>query len=101
MPNPNSTKVRFAEYAFVLKQAYQKALCPFCDEWHRSSDGKPINPENTCVGIYVRRRKAAFVVCAIPNDRAGKVGEKRAVPGGRNLDRACAAAEKAWYDQIA
>ncbi len=100
MANPDATTVRSAEYAFVLKQANRKALCPFCDQWHKASDGRPIDEGNPCVGVYIRRRKAAFVVCGIPNTRAGVVGGERVVPGGRSLDRAASAAEKAWYDSI-
>ena len=86
----NPRKVRFAEYEFVTRQAHQRALCPFCSGWHRASDGAPILGD--CVGRYVRVRKAAFVVRGIPNTRAGVVGGERVVPGGRNLDRAVAAA---------
>ena len=89
---------RFAEYAFVLKQSAKGAICPFCDVLHSNVDGRAV--EGDCPGIYIRRRKAAFVVVALAKGRAGVVGRQYVTPGGRNLQRAAAAAEKEWYDQI-
>lgn len=87
------TKVRHAEYDYCPRQAHQRGLCPFCNQWHRASDGTAMTGD--CPGLYVRVRKAAFVVRAIPNTRAGHVGNARTTPGGRNLQRAVSAAVKA------
>jgi hypothetical protein len=89
-------RVRFAEYDFVLKQANGKALCPFCNVWHRASDGLAMAGD--CAGIYVRSRKAAFVVVGLKKGRAGIVGQEYVSAGGRNLTRACDAAIKEWSE---
>jgi hypothetical protein len=85
-----ATQIRHAEYDFCPRQAHGRGLCPFCNAWHRDTDGGPITGE--CVGIYVRVRQAAFVVRGIPNTRAGVLGGDRVTPGGRNLQRAVEAA---------
>ena len=108
MPSPASTRVRLAEYAFVIRQAKKGGLCPYCEKWHSPVDGRPLDQDNSCTGTYMRRRKAAFVVRGITNCRAGVCGCMcesgcsvcRCVAGGRNRDRAASAAEKAWSDQI-
>ena len=89
-------RVRHAEYDFVLSQSNKGAVCPFCDVLHSPIDGKAV--EGDCPGIYVRRRKAAFVVVGLVKGRAGVVGREYAEPTGRNFDRACSAAEKAWSE---
>jgi len=96
--NPDKgTRVRFAEYEFVTRQSKRGAICPFCDVLHSATDGKAV--EGDCPGIYVRRRKAAFVVVGLAKGRPGVVGREYVEPEGRNFDRACAAAEKAWSEQ--
>jgi hypothetical protein len=90
-------RVCWAEYDFVLEQANDKAKCPFCEKWHRLSDGKAMAGD--CLGIYIRRRKAAFVVVGLHQDRASVVGGVRVEPGGLNLKRATEAAVADWYSQ--
>jgi len=98
MPGPKhperGNRVRFAEYEFVLSQSNQGAICPFCDILHSASTGLAV--QGDCPGIYIRRRKAAFVVIGLAPGRAGIVDRQYVTPGGRNLDRAAAAAEAAW-----
>jgi hypothetical protein len=89
-------KVRFGKYAFVTRQSRRGAICPFCEVLHAKEDGRAV--EGDCCGIYVRRRKAAFVVVAFKKGRAGTVGGACAVPTGRNFDRIASAAEKDWYE---
>lgn len=86
------TTVRNAEYEFCSRQRNGYGLCPFCNLWHRDTDGRAVVGD--CPGVYVRVRSAAFVVRGIPNTRAGVLGDQRVVPGGRNLQRAVAAAIK-------
>jgi hypothetical protein len=88
--------VRFGEYCFIEKQNKRGAICPYCQVLHSKTDGKAV--EGDCKGLYVRRRKAAFVVVAYAKGRAGTVGKQKAVPGGRNFDRIASAAEKDWYE---
>lgn len=88
-----ATRVRFAEYEFVTKQSKNKALCPFCDKWHSTETGLALAGD--CPGLYVRVRKAAFVVVALKKGRAGVVDGEYAAPEGRNLQRAIAHASAA------
>jgi hypothetical protein len=99
MPAPQGTRVRFGKYAFVTKQSAKGAICPFCNVLHSKVDGRAV--EGNCCGIYVRRRKAAFVVLAFKKGRAGMVNGECAVPTGRNFDRIASAAEKDWYENHA
>lgn len=90
------TRVRFGHYDFVVKQSRRGAVCPYCGVLHSNTDGRAL--EGDCKGIYVRRRKAAFVVMGLAKGRAGVVGGATAVAGGRNFDRIASAAEKDWYE---
>ena len=91
---PVGTRVRHAEYAFVTRQSRKGGVCPFCNVLHGAADGKALAGD--CPGIYVRRRKAAFVVVGLVKGRAGTVGGEFAEPTGRNLERAISAAEIDW-----
>lgn len=93
------TRVRFGEYEFVTKQSNRGAICPFCNTLHSKTDGKAV--EGDCVGIYVRRRKAAFVVMGLKKGRAGIVGGEHVEAGGRNFARIASAAERDWYENYA
>jgi hypothetical protein len=90
-------RVRFAEYDFVTRQSKKGGVCPFCDVLHSPTNGLAV--EGDCPGIYIRRRKAAFVVVGLKKGRAGVVGREYVTPTGRNLDRAVAHAEKDWSER--
>ena len=92
---PAGTRVRFGEYKFVTSQNKKGAVCPYCSVLHSNVDGRAL--EGDCAGIYVRRRKAAFIVMGLAKGRAGTVGGQKAVATGRNFDRIASAAEKDWY----
>lgn len=98
MPPPPK-KVRFGEYQFVTKQNKRGGVCPYCGVLHSKDTGLAL--EGDCVGVYVRRRKAAFVVMGHAKGRAGTVGGEKAQATGRNFDRIASAAEKDWYDNYA
>lgn len=55
-----------AEYDFVLPngQAAGRAVCPFCQGWHRRSTGEPIT--EACDARYLRVRKVAICVRGRP-----------------------------------
>lgn len=86
-----------AEFEFVTRQSRRGALCPFCNVWHSSTDGKAM--EGDCKGLYIRYRQAAFVVRALKKGRAGVVDGEPSddYPTGRNLERARAEAIKKKY----
>lgn len=93
------TKVRFGEYEFVTRQSNRGAICPYCNVLHSKTDGMAV--EGDCPGVYVRRRKAAFIVMGHAKGRAGAVNGQKAVATGRNFDRIASAAEKDWYENYA
>lgn len=93
----NPKRVRFAEYDWVVRQSKRGGVCPFCNVLHSATDGLAV--EGDCPGIYIRRRKAAFVVVGLVKGRAGVVGQQYVTPEGRNLDRAIAHAEKRWSEK--
>lgn len=90
--------VRFGEYCFVERQSNRGAICPYCNVLHKTNGEAA---EGDCPGLYVRRRKAAFVVMGHAKGRAGVVGGVKVRPGGRNFDRIASAAEKDWYENYA
>jgi hypothetical protein len=96
MSHHTPVTVRFGEYCFIEKQNNSGGVCPYCFVIHSKANGEAV--EGDCPGLYVRRRKAAFVVMGYAPGRAGIVDHKKVRAGGRNFDRIASAAEKDWYE---
>lgn len=64
-------RVGNAEYEFVETQAAGRVLCCYCNTWHKSSDGEPMDAANNCLARFMRLRKVAVMVRGTVKSRGG------------------------------
>jgi hypothetical protein len=63
-------QVNNVEYETVKYQAAGRAVCPYCNGWHRKGGG-PMDGASKCPATYVRTRQLAICVRAVSSAMGG------------------------------